>query len=107
MLLPTRFDVGFSVQRLAEYNNSPTAVAFKAVSRHYRYLAGDIIRPLTYPRHSIQGTTTISYFVSPEKHIKMHLPNDLQLFTDSEFARNLSDRKSYYCIIFILLNVAI
>ena len=37
----------------------------------------------------------------------MNLPNDLQLYTDSEFARSLSDRKSYYCIIFVLLNVAI
>ena len=92
---------------MAEYNNSPTAVAFEGIGRHYRYLAGDVIRPLTYPRHSLASTTTISYFISPEKKIEMHLPNDLQLFTDSEFARNLSDRKSYYCIIFVLLNVAI
>ena len=103
----TRFDLGFSVQRLAEYNNTPTSVAFEAIARHYRYLAGDIIRPLTYPRHSLSGTTTISYFVSPEKSIELHLPNDLQLYTDSEFARNLSDRRSYYCVIFVLLNVAI
>ena len=103
----TRFDMGFSLQRLAEYNNAPTSLAFEAIGRHYRYIAGDVIRPLVYPRHDIKGTTTISYFVSPEKQIKMVLPNDLQLFTDSEFARNLADRKSYYCIVFLLLNVAI
>ena len=103
----TRFDIGFFLQRLAEYNNQPTAVAFEGIGRQYRYIAGDVIRPLTYPRHAITGTSTISYFVSPEKKIEMHLPNDLQLFTDSEFARNLADRKSYYCIIFVLLNVAI
>ena len=103
----TRFDLGFSLQRLAEYNNAPTAASFEGIGRHYRYLASDVIRPLTYPRNSMSGKTTIAYFVSPEKHIKMHLPNDLQLFTDSEFARNMSDRRSYYCIIFVLLNVAI
>ena len=26
---------------------------------------------------------------------------------DSEFARNLADCKSYYCIIFVLLNITI
>ena len=44
-----RFDLAFSVQQLAEYNNAPTAVAFEAIGRHYHYLAGDIICPLTYP----------------------------------------------------------
>ena len=103
----TQFDLGFSLQRLAEYNNQPTAVAFECISHHYHYLSGDVIHPLAYPRNSLQGTTTISYFVSPDKQIEMKLPNNLQLFTDSEFAHSLSNRKSYYCVISILLNVAI
>jgi nitric oxide reductase activation protein len=34
------------------------------------------------------------------------LPNDLQVFADAELAQNLSDQKSYYCIV-IMLNAVI
>ena len=85
-----------------------TAAAFEgSIACHYQFLAGNVIQPFTYLFHAISATATIMYSISPEKKFEMHLPNDLQLFTDSEFARNLADHKSYYCIIFVLLNVTI
>ena len=41
----TCFDLSFSIQCLAKYNNAPTSVAFEAIGHHYCYLAGDVICP--------------------------------------------------------------
>ena len=83
-----------------------TAV-LEGISWHYSYHAGDVISPLTYSCHSLSSTTNTSYFISLGRKIETHLPNNLQLVIDSEFSWSLSDSKSYYCIIFLLLNVAI
>ena len=37
----TRWDIKFAVQRLAEFNHAPTALAFKSIGCIYKYLAGD------------------------------------------------------------------
>jgi hypothetical protein len=102
----TRPDIQFPVQRLAEHSVSPTAIAFTQIARCYRYLAKDPHRPIIYPRRPFKGTTTLSQFITPHQEIKLVIPNDLQVFADAELARNLSDRKSYYCIV-IMLNAVI
>ena len=78
-----------SVQCLAEFSNSPTAVAFDCISRHYRYLAKDPLRPLTFPKGSkLQGTTTLTFVATPGETIDVTIPNHLSMFSDSEFARS-------------------
>ena len=56
----TCFDIGFSVQRLSEYNVNPTWKAFEAMVPLLHYLAGDVISPLTFPKSSFQGHNNIS-----------------------------------------------
>ena len=55
----TRPDIVYSVQRLATFNNNPTALAFEGIHRIYRYLAHDIIRPLFFPCAHLETTEHI------------------------------------------------
>jgi hypothetical protein len=103
----TRADIQFPYQRMAEKSVEPTDIAFTQISRCYRYLAGDPHRPIVYPRRPFSGTTTLSQFITPAQQIKLTIPNNLQVFADAELARNLSDRKSYYCIVIMINAVAI
>jgi hypothetical protein len=103
----TRPDIVFAVHRIAETSASPTLLSFACISRIYRYLAQDVHRPIFYPSQSFTGQTLLSQVISPQQEITLSIPNDLQLFADAEFARNLSDRKSYYCIVFMLNAVVV
>ena len=97
-----------SVQRLAEFSNQPTELTFECIGRHYRYLARDPLWPLTFPKgHQFQGTTTLTCIETPEVPVSITIPKHLSLFTDSEFARSVGDRKTWYCTIIMLCNVAI
>ena len=62
----TRPDISYSTQKLSEYNHAPTTVAFESLVRILRYLAGDILRPIVYPRKSFDGSTTVSWFATPD-----------------------------------------
>ena len=61
----TRFEIGFAVQRLSEYNCGPTKPAFEAIVRILRYLAGDVLRPLVYPKKRFEGSDRITWFATP------------------------------------------
>ena len=103
----TRFDIGFSVQRLSEYNVSPTLKAFEGIIHLLRYLAGDVLRPLTFPKSTFQGTNTISWFATPTQKYEITVSNAPTLFFDAEFAKDAATRHSYYCNIITVFNVAI
>jgi hypothetical protein len=45
--------------------------------------------------------------VTPAQQIKLTIPNNLQVFADAELAWNLSNCKSYYCVVFMINAVAI
>ena len=103
----TRTDITFATQRLSEYNNAPTRIAFESIIRVLRYLAGDILRPVMYPRKSFSGSSTVTWYATPEQAIDLkvtHVPN---VFADAELARCLATRRSYYCIIITVLNVVV
>ena len=103
----TRGDISYATQRLSEYNSAPTAVAFQGIGHLYRYIAGDILRPLFFPKHALKEKCYLTYF-DGEKDIEgITVPNELQLYSDAELARNLADRKSYMCNVVMLLNVCI
>ena len=102
----TRFDIIFSTQRLAEFNNAPTSMAFECIDRHYRYLAKDVIQPLVYPKFmDMKGKSTISFQLTPTNTISLQVPNHIALFSDSEFARSLQNRCTWYCTVFTICNV--
>jgi hypothetical protein len=60
-----------------------------------------------YPHNPLSGTTTLSHYVAPHQQIKITIPNTLQIFADAELACNLSDWKSYYCIVMMINGVFI
>jgi hypothetical protein len=103
----TRFDTLFATQRCAEFNNAPSAISFQMIARILRYFAKDVLRPLMFPRGSIQGSQNISYFVTPEHSMNLEVSNLPTLFTDAELARDLTTRKSYYCTIIVVMNVIV
>lgn len=103
----TRFDIKFAVQRLSEYNNNPIALGFQSLGRIYRYLARDPLRPLVYPRVSLQGTNKVSYLVTPNNSVEMEIPNGPINFNDAELGRCLETRCSYYCTMIMVLGVAV
>ena len=103
----TRWDIKYAVQRLAEYNNAPTDLAFKGIARLYRYLAGDPHRPLTFPRASFNGKSKLSYMVTPTDSVEFFIPNAPTNFNDAELARCLNTRTTYYCTMICVLGVII
>ena len=62
----TRPDLSYTNQRLSEYNAAPTEIAFASIVRVLRYLAGDVMRPVVYPRRVFDGSTKVSWFQTPE-----------------------------------------
>ena len=107
LAVQTRFDIGFSVQRLSEYNNAPTIVAFEGIVHILRYLAGDVLCPITYPKTDISGKSSVSWFATPSNEQHLTVPNEPTLFFDAEFAKDVTTRHSYYCNIITVFNVAI
>lgn len=103
----TRGDITYATQRLSEYNNAPTAVAFQGVGHMYRYIAGDILRPLFFPKGNFTDQCYLTYFDGEKDIPGITVPNELQLYSDAELARNLSDRKSYMCNVVMIMNVCI
>ena len=103
----TRFEIGFAVQRLSEYNNNPTLIGFESIVRILRYLAGDVLRPLVYPKRGLNGNDTISWFAAPTQKHEITVKNEPSLFFDAEFARDIESRRSYFCNIITVYNVAV
>ena len=104
----TRFDIGFAVQKLSEYNTGPTQPAFESIVRILRFLAGDVLRPLTYPKKRFDGNDRIAWYATPNDQKKeLIIPNHPTLFFDAEFAREIATRHSYFCNIITIYNVAV
>ena len=103
----TRFDIELAIKRISEYNSSPTAVSFQCIGRLSKYLAKDILRPLMYPRGDINGTTTLTALLSKETPVSIEIPNHLSAFSDAEFACHLASRRSYTCVMILLMGVGV
>jgi hypothetical protein len=103
----TRFDIAFATQRLSEYNSAPTKSAFEGIGRIYRYLAQDVLRPLCYPRHNLDGKSIVTMHLSPNNTANLEVTNQLTAFGDTELARCLSTRRTYVCVVIVILNVAV
>ena len=103
----TRFEIGFAVQRLSEYNCGPTKPAFESIVRILRYLAGDVLRPLVYPKKKFEASDRITWFATPTEQYDLNVDNTPTLFFDAEFAKDMSSRHSYFCNIVTVFNVIV
>jgi hypothetical protein len=103
----TRPDILFATQRLSEYNHSPTTVTFEAITRVLRYLAGDMIRPLTFPKSTFESSNKIIALNSPDPTHQIEVQNVPSLFTDAELAKDLGTRRTYFCSIITVFNVVV
>ena len=103
----TRTDIAFATQRLSEYNHAPTRIAFESIVRVLRYLAHDILRPIMYPRQDFSGSSTVTWYATPENKLELKVTNVPNIFADAELARCIATRHSYYCIIVTVLNVVV
>ena len=101
----TRPEISYCNQRLSEYNAAPTLIAFMSIVRILRYLAGDVLRPVIYPRQQFDGTTTVSWYTTPENKFNVTVPNMPCVFADAELGRCLDTRKSYTCVVITIFNV--
>ena len=75
----TQTDITFS-------NNAPTRIAFKSIIRVLQYLAGEMMRPIMYPRKTFLGSLTVTWYATPEQAIDLkvtHVPN---FFANAELA---------------------
>jgi hypothetical protein len=103
----TRTDIAFATQRLSEYNHAPTKIAFESIIRILRYLAQDILRPIMYPRQKFTGSSTVTWYATPEQKHELKVTNVPNVFADAELARCIATRHSYYCVIITVLNVVV
>lgn len=101
----TRVDISYATRRLSEYNNSPTIVMFESIVRVLRYLAGDILRPIVYPRAPFSESSTVTWYATPESKFTITVPHEPCVFADAELARCLATRRTYFCIIITVFNV--
>ena len=103
----TRPDIKYGTQRLSEYNHHPNSVAFAGIKRMMRYLAGDPLRPLVYPRVSLSSTSTLSYSINNLEKASLSIPHWPIMFNDAELAGCLLTRSTYYCNCIFVNGVAV
>ena len=93
--------------RLSEYNSGPTKPAFESIVRILRYLAGDVLHPLIYPKRCFNGQDKMTWFATPKDKHDLQVSNTPTLFFYAEFAKDIASRHSYFCNIITVYNVAI
>ena len=101
----TRFDLGFTVSRLAQHNCAPKKAAFEGCKRLARFLATHLHTPIFYPSISIKMYQKIRYEYEPGKFYEQVFENLLVLFADADHARDIATRKSMGCMYAQLLGV--
>ena len=101
----TRFDLGFSCSRMAQWNVAPNRPAFQELKRMARYSATHPHCPIFYPRLSMKLYQDIKFEYEPGKFDIQSISNLMNLFVDSDHARDTKTRKSISCILAALLGV--
>ena len=107
MCTKTAPDISYATQKLPEYNNNPTEVALELIVRVLHYLVGDVLRPLIYHIKPFDGSTTVSWYTTPDTKYEVTVLNLPCIFADAKLARCLAACRTYYCIIIIIFNAFI
>ena len=103
----SRYELGFTISRLGQYNCAPNAAAFEGLRRVGRFLATHPHSPIMYPRAKFTAYTTIRWEVEPGRFIEQVISNFLAEFVDSDHARDTKTRRSISCIMAMLLGVLV
>jgi hypothetical protein len=101
----SRFELGFALSRLSQYNVAPNEPAFQGLKRMARFLATHTHAPIFYPRLSLKMYQTIRFEVEPGKFVEHVISNLFQFFKDSDHARDIKTRKSITCVVAAMLGV--
>ena len=93
-----------ALSRLGKFQSCPNRFGFVCLRRIIQYLATYPNVPLIYPKQELSTLSPIACF---HKQQKMDLPHVLSQFIDSNYATDLSDRKSVSSDIILLGAVAV
>ena len=93
-----------ALSRLGKFQSCPNRFGFVCLKRIFQYLATYPNCPLIYPKQALSTLSPIACF---HKMRKMNLPHILSQFIDSNYATDLSDRKSVSSDIILLGAVAV
>ena len=104
----TRFELGFPVTRLAQYNAAPNAASFAGLKRIARFLATHPHTPIFYPSTvKLTMHQTIRFEVEPGKFIEQLISNIREMYVDADHARDIKTRKSVSCVLSAVCGVLI
>ena len=100
----TRPQIANALSRFGKFQSCPNRFAFQGLRRIFQYLASYPNVPLTYPKKPLSTITPISCFHQTRT---LDVPHALSQFIDSNYATDLSDRKSVSSDIILLGSVAV
>ena len=99
-----RTQIANALSHLGKFQSCPNRFAFVSLMRIFQYLASNPNIPLIYPRKPLSTKSPISALIYKKT---MDVPHCLSTFIDSNFATDLSDRRSVSSDIILLGSVAV
>lgn len=100
----TRPQISNALARLGRFQSCPNRFGFVCIIHIFQYLATYFNAPIIYPKKPISTLSPIACF---HQQKKMDLPHVLSQFIDSNYATDLTDRKSVSSDITLLGAVAV
>ena len=100
----SRPQIANALNRLGKFQAFPNRFGFVCLRRLFQYLASNPHEPIIYPKMPVSTTSPITCF---RKQRKMDLPHCLATFVDSNYATDLSDRRSVSSDVILLGSVAV
>ena len=90
----TRYDIHYTVTRLATFTRNPNKQAFIALEHLMRYIHSHLHEPIFYPKRHIAGTEKIDYKFSTKQSQQYSLSLYPTYYSDSSFGNILPTRRS-------------
>lgn len=103
----SRFDLSYSMRRLAQFTHAPSEAAFAGLYRVLRFLATHVHRPVMYPRRSFDGFEEINVEFDDPHSRSISIPRTPCTIVDSDHARDTLRRKSHHCVVSLLNGVIV
>jgi len=103
----TRMDLAFSCARFGSFNVAPNEAAVQGIKRIGRYLVTHLHTPIFYPRQKLTMYQTIRFEYEPGKWEEHIISNLLNLFVNSDHARDIRTRKSMGCVLATICSVGV
>eukprot|EP00956_Cyclotella_meneghiniana_P008309 scaffold11091_cov47-Cyclotella_meneghiniana.AAC.1 len=103
----SRFELSYSIRRLAQFTHGPTEAAFAGLYRVLRFLATHPHRPVMYPRRKFQGYDELRVDFDAPKFKSTQIPRVPCTIADSDHARDTLRRKSHHCVVSLLNGVIV